>query len=458
MLTSKAFIARNKKRFLSELREFAGFPSISSDQGQKQNIRACAAWLTSHLRQIGMEHVQIIPTRGHPIVYADWMSRPGYPTVLFYGHYDVQPPGNLNDWRIPPFEPVVIGSNIYGRGVSDDKGQLFCHIKALEYFLTKCGSIPVNVRCIFEGEEEIGSPNLRQFLAKNREHLASDIAVISDTSIPAPDRPAITYSLRGSLGIELEVMGPGHGLHSGLYGGAVHNPLQALCEIISRLHDGDGRIAIPGFYDSVRELDFRERLYMAKAGPSDQEILSDAGVNIGWGESEYSLYERTTVRPSISVTSINCKTEGNAIPSKASARLDFRLVPDQAPEEAEVLLREYVKKMTPPTIKTGVSVKSSNCPTVTSRSHPFMRIAAEAYMRGFGKMPVFQRSGGTIPVVNIFQDILGIETVLMGFALPDDGAHGPNEKFHLPNFYKGISTIVHFLTGLAIPDGDVHDN
>jgi len=330
---------------------------------------------------------------------------------------------------------------------------MFAHVKALESYLHTAGKLPVNVKCLFEGEEEIGSPSLLAFVARNKQTLAADVAIMSDTQMLAPDRPAISYSERGALGLELEVDGPRHDLHSGNFGGAVLNPLQALAEIIARLHDSAGRIAIPGFYDRVRQWSEKERTLMAQMGPSDEQILRDAAAEKGWGERNFTLYERTTIRPALTVNGIAGGYQGpggkGIIPARALAKLSFRLVPDQDPQEIDRLFRRYIARVTPSSVRSAVRTLSSAKPALVNPNHPAMRAAALAYQRGFGTVPVFLRSGGTIPVVNTFQEILRVPTVLMGFALPDDRIHAPNEKFHLPNFFNGIATCIWFLAGVS---------
>jgi acetylornithine deacetylase/succinyl-diaminopimelate desuccinylase-like protein len=443
----------NRARFVAELSEFVRFASVSAQPVHAGDVRNCAAWLATHLRKVGLDRVRVVPTPGHPIVYADWLHAPGRPTVLVYGHYDVQPADPIEEWRSPPFEPAVRGDDLFGRGASDDKGQMFTHVKAVECLLRGTGSLPLNVKCLFEGEEEIGSTNLPAFVKRHRKALAADTAVLSDTRMLGPDRPVITESLRGALSVELELRGPEHDLHSGNFGGSVHNPPQALSEIIAGLHDGDGRVTIPGFYDRVHQLTREQRAYMAQVGPSDAEILSDAGVERGWGERGYTLYERTTIRPALSVNGISGGYQGPGvkavIPAKASAKLNFRLVPDQDPQDIDRLFRAYVARIAPPTMRVAIETDLATRPAVVERTHPAVGAAVEAYRKGFGNAPVFLRSGGSIPVVNLFREVLAIPTVLMGFALPDDGLHAPNEKFHLPNFFNGIATSIHFLTGLA---------
>lgn len=448
-----AYVDKHRSRFLSELKEFVAFPSVSAQPQHAGDVKRCASWLSAHLRAIGLRNVRVIATKRHPVVYGEWKERPGAPTLLIYGHYDVQPAEPLNKWRSPPFSPTVRNNNLYGRGACDDKGQMFAHLKALEACLRSERKLPVNVKCLFEGEEEIGSPNLHAFVGRNRRALAADAAVVSDMPIPAPDRPAITYAMRGGLSAELEVKGPERDLHSGLYGGGIHNPLEALCEILAKLHDASGRVKIPGFYEGVQSAGETEREYMRKFGPGDEELLENAGAAQGWGESGYSAYERTTVRPALTLNGITGGYEGpgskGVIPARALAKFSFRLVPNQDVHEVEKKLRAYIAQITPETVSSQVRVQGHAKPVVLDAKHPAMTAAALAYKKGFGRRPVFLRCGGTIPVVNTFVEALGVPTVLMGFALPDDRMHAPNEKLFLPNFYRGIATSIWFLNALS---------
>lgn len=452
-MTAFAYARGNRARFVEELKEFVSFPSISAQPKHAVDIKRCAAWLAAHMRKIGFRNARMIATEGHPLVYADWLGNPDAPTVLIYGHYDVQPPEPLREWISPPFSPVVRGSNLYARGASDDKGQMFTHVKALEACLSTQGRLPVNVRCIFEGEEEIGSRSLLEFIEGNRDALASDLAVISDMPIPSPNQPAITYAMRGGLSLEIEVSGPERDLHSGLYGGAVHNPLQALCEIIAQLHDRNRRVAIPGFYDRVQKWSDVEREHMGEAGPTDRELLRNARAAKPWGEAGFSEYERTTIRPALTVNGVTGGYQGpgtkGVIPARATAKLSFRLVPNQNPKKIARSFQRHLQATTPPAVQTKVTVRSHANPVVIDRRHPAMQAASFAYEKGFGMPPVFLRCGGTIPVAGAFQQALGIPTVLMGFALPDDRMHAPNEKFWLPNFFRGIETSLWFLRSLA---------
>lgn len=452
---ARRFARTNRGRFVRELKDFVRIPSVSADPARATDVKRCADWLARHLGGIGLRRVRIFPTPRHPIVYAEWREAPpGAPTLLIYGHYDVQPADPLNEWRRPPFEPTVVGNDLFGRGACDDKGQMFVHVKAIEAYLKAAGQLPVNVKCLFEGEEEIGSTHLDAFVARNGKPLAADAAVVSDMKILAPDRPAITFAVRGELGLELTVNAQRGDLHSGNFGGGLHNPLQALCEIVASFHDSSGHIAIPGVYDAVRTVREAERERMRRDGPTDAQFLKDAGATRGgWGEPGYSLYERTTIRPALTINGLTGGYQGPGakavLPARASAKVSFRLVPSQDPDEIERLFRAHVACVTPPTVRVTVRRTLASRPSVVDRRHPAMRAAAEACRRGFGRPPAFLRLGGSIPIVETFGRLLRVPTVLMGFALADDAIHGPNEKFHLPNFYNGIATSVEFLSLFA---------
>jgi acetylornithine deacetylase/succinyl-diaminopimelate desuccinylase-like protein len=449
-----SYATAHRSKFLKELKDFIRFPTVSAQPQHAVDMKRCAAWLAANLRQSGLEDAKVVPNGSYPLVYASWRRIPQRPTVLIYGHYDVQPAEPLSEWQSGPFDPVVRGLDLYGRGSSDDKGQMFTQVKALESYLRTSGRLPVNVKCLFEGGEEIGSPNLSRLVVRNEGLLAADVAVISDTTILGAQRPAINYALRGALGLELEVRGPKHDLHSGDFGGAIHNPLQALAEIVASLHDDRGRVAIPGFYRSVRRASQHERAYLAQAGPSDLDVLRSAEAQNGWGETDYSLYERTTLRPALTVNGLVGGYQGlggkGVIPTRALAKLSFRLVPDQDPSEIDRLFREHIDRITPPTVRSRVRTLAAAKPALSDVRHPAIRAAALAYRKGFGSSPVFLRSGGTIPVVDTFQEVLGVPTVVMGFGLPDGRIHAPNEKFHLPTFYNGITTCIWFLAALTV--------
>lgn len=444
-----AYARMHRRRFVEELKDLVRIPSVSAEPEHAAAVRRCAEWLADQLRRLEPDEVRLFRTPRHPAVYAAWRKARGRPTVLVYGHYDVQPADHPERWTTPPFEPAVRGENLYGRGASDDKGQLFAHVKAIEAYVRGGSGLPVNVICLFEGEEEIGSLHLRALLERERRRLAADVAVISDMRILGPKRPALTYALRGALNLEVTVHGPARALHSGTFGGAVHNPAQALCEIVATLHRPDGRIALPGFYHRVRPWGATERAFMRRMGYADARILKDAGSRNSWGEPGFSLYERTTVRPALSITGLTSGYQGagpkSIIPKQARAKLNFRLVPDQHPREVERLFRTYVAQKTPPTVRVRVRTQFAANPVYIDRRHPAMRAAALAYRRGFGADPAFLRSGGTIPVTDLFVRLMKMPTVLMGFALPDDRMHAANEKFFLPNFYNGIATSLWFL-------------
>ena len=444
-----AYVNASRARFLAELQQFVQIPSVSSDPKRTNDVSRCAKFLGNHLRGIGFTGVRLLQTARHPIVYGEWLGATGKPTILIYGHYDVQPAEPESEWKTPPFAGIVRDGFIYGRGASDDKGQLFTHIKAIEALLRTTRHLPVNVKCLFEGEEEIGSPNLLPFIQRNRRALQADAVVMSDTRMLNQDQPALTYALRGQLAMELEVHGPDHDLHSGNFGGAVHDPLQALCEVIARLHDSTGHIAVPGFYGKVRRSDSGERKYLAQTGPSDADILHEAGASTAWGEQGYSLYERVTLRPSLAITGMRGGHGGvgpkGVIPYLAIAKVSFRLVPDQEPAEIEQLVRRYIERITPSTVRIRIKTHNYSRPVLLDRKNPVMRAAAAAYRRVFGRTPVWLRSGGTIPVVSQFQDVLRAPTVLMGFASPGDNLHGQNERFSVKNFHRGILACMVFL-------------
>jgi acetylornithine deacetylase/succinyl-diaminopimelate desuccinylase-like protein len=448
-----AYASDHQAEFLEELKDFLRIPSISTLPESAAEVRRAADWLADHMRSIGLEHVRVDETAGHPVVAADWLHAPGKPTVLVYGHYDVQPADPLDEWISGAFEPEVRDGNLYARGATDDKGQLFAHLKAIESYLRAEGALPVNVKILAEGEEEIGSRNLDPYILAHIHALAADVALISDSHILAPDRPSIVYSLRGMCYMEVEVIGPDHDLHSGQYGGTVHNPLQALCEMIAALHDADGRVAIPGFYANMRALSNEERAELARESYTDERLLRETGVPQPWGESDYTITERIGARPTLEVNGVVGGWTGagskTVIPSKALAKISMRLVADQDPIEIERLFREHITRIAPPTVSVEMRDLAHATPALVERDIPAMEAAARAYEIGFGERPVFTREGGSIPVVATFQKALGIPSILMGLGLPDDRLHSPNEKFALANFYRGITTIIYFHSFLA---------
>lgn len=446
-------LAVNFKKAVYELSEFIRFASLSTSPAGNLHLQNCAKWLAAHLQSIGLENVKIIPTKKHPIVYADWMHAPGQPTLIIYGHYDVQPVDPINEWKDNPFSGLVKDGYIHGRGSSDDKGQLFAHVKALEYYLEQYGEIPINVKCVFEGEEEIGSPGLKELIQRSPQWLKADACVVSDMAIPTPEQPAITYSLRGALSLELEMRGQKHDLHSGTFGGAILNPALALCEVIASLHDKQGRITIPGFYNSVQKKSERELLHQRINERSDKAILSDAETNCGWGEQGYSLYERIAFRPSLSVNGIKSgyQEEGPKaiIPSSASAKISFRLAQGQNPSHIETLFRDYIRSVSPPCMTVSIKKATAAMPVTVNPNNSFIKCAARAYEKAFHKPVKLIGSGGTIPIVNLLYEGLSMPVVMMGFALPNDNPHGPGEKFLLQNFQRGITTSIYFIQELS---------
>jgi acetylornithine deacetylase/succinyl-diaminopimelate desuccinylase-like protein len=446
------FAEGERARFVRELAQFVRFESVSGEPARRARVAACAAWLADHLRAIGLERVRVATTPGHPIVLAEWVRAPPRPTLIVYGHYDVQPSRPDAAWSTPPFGARIEASALLGRGASDDKGQMWAHVKAIESFLRTAGTLPLRVKCVFDGEEEVGSPNLMRFLAARERLFAADAAIVSDMPMLAADRPALTESLRGVLAMEIVVKGAPADLHSGLYGGAVANPLLVLCALVASLVATDGRVAVDGFYDRVRPLSPRERAYMARIGPSDQNVLQAAGVAARDGEREFTAYESTSIRPALNVTGIVGGHAGPGakaiIPARARATLDFRLVPDQQPREIARAVARHIAALTPPNVRVRTRVLMTADPVTTPRSGPAVEAAIAAMRAAFGVAPVFVRIGGTIPVVHVLQR-RRIPTVLMGLALPDDRMHAPNERLHLPNLYRGIAASLHFMATLA---------
>lgn len=441
----------NRQRWLRELGKLISFPTISAQPRHRRAIEATAHWLKDLLMRIGLRHAQVLPgpNGGHPSVYADWLLARGQPTLLFYGHYDVQPIDPLGDWRTPPFQATRVGQNLFARGASDDKGQFLIHLKAIESYFKSVGSLPINIKVWLEGEEEINSPNLSAFLDREATRLQADAVLVSDTEMLGQGRPSIIYGLRGNLNFELEVGGPLHDLHSGRYGGTVYNPLQALCEMIAGLHDHAGRVTIPGFYDRVREVAPAIRQELRLTGPADEDILTDLDLTYGCGEEGFSLFERMTIRPALTVNGIVGGYVGpgskSVIPKKAVARLSMRLVPDQDPSEIARLVHRHFTIVKPPAVSTRLNVTGGSPPAIIQRGHPAISAATRAIYRTWGVPPIFTRSGGTIPFVPQLQQRFGVPIILLGFGLPDDDIHAPNEKISLPNFFRGIETIIRFL-------------
>jgi acetylornithine deacetylase/succinyl-diaminopimelate desuccinylase-like protein len=445
-----AFVRDNQDRFLDELKTFLTIPSISTLPEHRGDIGRAAQFVADNLAKAGMENVEIVATARHPLVYADWMHAPGKPTVLCYGHYDVQPPDPLDQWITPPFEPTVRDGNIYARGSADDKGQMYMHIKAVETLRAVNGTLPVNVKFLIEGEEESGGESIAQYVAANPEKLKADVALVSDTALYAPGTPTLCIGLRGLIYMEAEATGPMRDLHSGLYGGAAPNAVFGLIELLSKTKNASGTIRIPGMYDDVeppaaaekeswQRLPFREKDFLKK----------EVGSSKLTGESKYSVLERVWARPTLEVhgiaggfTAAGSKT---VIPAKATAKVSIRLVPKQDPAKIIAAFRKFVEKNTPKGIRTEVRVLGASPAVMVNPDHPAIQVAAKAFAEILEKPTVFIRSGGSIPIVGDFATHLKIPTILMGFGLPDDGLHSPNEKYKLDNYYKGIMTIAHFM-------------
>ncbi len=443
----KQYIEQNKERFLQELFELLRLPSISADPDFKNDVEKTSKAVAESLIKAGADKVEVCKTAGNPIVYAEKIIDNNLPTILVYGHYDVQPPDPLDLWESKPFEPVIKNDKIYARGACDDKGQMFMHVKALETML-KTNSLPCNVKFMIEGEEEVGSTNLGIFVNENKEKLKADIILISDTGIIANDIPSITVGLRGLSYVEVEVTGPNRDLHSGLYGGAVANPINVLCEMIAKLKNDKNVITIPGFYDDVEILSAEERAEMAKAPFSLDEYKKALDLSDIHGEEGYSTNERTSIRPTLDVNGIwggyigeGAKT---VIPSKAFAKISMRLVPHQDSEKITKLFADYFQKIAPPSVKVKVKPHHGGQPVVTPTNSIAYKAASMAMETTFGKKPIPMRSGGSIPIVAMFKTVLGLDSVLLGFGLDSDAIHSPNESYGLFNFFKGIETIPHF--------------
>lgn len=436
--------------YLNELIDFLRIPSVSTQPAHRDDVAAAAAWLARAMTAAGLDNVRVIDTAGHPLVYGDWLrAGPDKPTVLIYGHYDVQPPEPLELWQSPPFAPVVRDQFLYARGASDDKGQVYVHVKAVEAYLRTTGRLPVNVKFLVEGEEEIGSENLHTFIPEQRELLAADSALISDSSILAPDQPALVYGLRGICQVQVDLSGPGRDLHSGSYGGGIDNPINALGHLIARLKDERGHVLIPGFYDRVRPLTTGERELLAHFPLDEAAWLAETGAPTAWGEPEYTLVERLGARPTLDVTGIIGGYTGvgvkTVLPAQAHAKFSMRLVPDQDPAEIAQLFEQYARAVLPPSVKATITLAGGSRASVLDMNTPTIRAAVQAYEATYGRPPVFMREGGSIPVVNQFASDLGLPTVLMGFGLPDDRIHSPNERYYLPNYYRGVETVIRYL-------------
>jgi acetylornithine deacetylase/succinyl-diaminopimelate desuccinylase-like protein len=447
-----SYIESHHDRYLLEVKELLAIPSVSSQSDRKPEMRRTAEWLKNHMKNIGLQNVQILETEGHPVVYADWLSAVGKPTILIYGHYDVQPEDPVDLWETPPFEATERDGNLYARGAADDKGQIFIHLKAIEAFLKDGGTLPVNIKIIFEGEEEIGSDNLPKFVTEHKDLLKADVIVISDSDIFAKGVPSITYGLRGISYMEVEVTGANTDLHSGSFGGALHNPIQALAEMIASLHDKNGRITVRGMYDDVRSLTKTERSAFKKLPWSDKKFAKQYGLKKLYGEKGYTTLERLWVRPTLECNGIwggyTGEGEKTVLPSKAFAKISMRIVPDQSSAKIAKLFEKHLKAIAPKTVAVKVRYLHGGEPAITPVDSPGMKAAVAALEKGFGKKPLYQRDGGSIPIVVDFKRLLGIDSVLLGFGLPDENAHAPNEFINLDNFFGGIKTAAHYYNEL----------
>ena len=440
----KKYVEENKERFLEELFQLLRFPSVSADPKYKNDVLQTADFVAQKLKDAGADKVEVCATAGYPIVYGEKIIDASLPTVLIYGHYDVQPPDPLELWKTPPFEPTVRDGKIYARGACDDKGQFYMHVKAFELMM-QTNTLACNVKFMIEGEEEVGSSNLSTFVKENKERLAADVVLISDTSMISMENPSIETGLRGLAYMEVEVVGPNRDLHSGVYGGAVANPATILCKMIASLHDENNHITIPGFYDKVAELTQAQRDALNSAPFDLEEYRKDLDIAEEWGEKGYSTLERTGTRPTLEVNGIWSGYIGEGaktvLPSKANAKISMRLVPDQRWSEISDLFTKHFESIAPKGVKVTVTPHHGGEPVVTPTDGTAYLAAEKAIQESFGKKPIPTRGGGSIPIVALFEDVLGIKTVLFGFGLDSDALHSPNEKYDIYNYYKGIETL-----------------
>jgi acetylornithine deacetylase/succinyl-diaminopimelate desuccinylase-like protein len=436
------FINVNRDRYLTELKTLLAIPSISALPEHSGDVRRCADWCADEMRRIGLQNVRLIDTPGNPVVYGDWLGAPGAPTILFYGHYDVQPVDPLELWQSPPFEATIRDGEIYARGSADDKGQVFMHFKAVEAHLKQNGRLPVNIKFILEGEEEVGSANLDDFVRAHKGELTADVVVISDSPMFDRGVPSICYGLRGLVYFQIDLRGSGTDLHSGSFGGAVANPAIVLAQMLAQMKDRGGRIKIPGFYDDVVPLREDEREAWAKLPFNEKKYRKDFGIPKLFGETDYSTLERTWARPTFEINGLLSGFTGEGaktvLPAVAMAKVSMRLVPNQDPNKIAELFEAYVRKVAPKTVELKLTRMHGGKPWMTSFDNPFVQAAGRAIERGFGQTPIFTREGGSIPVVSTFQEELGLPSVLFGVGLPDENAHAPNEKLDVSNFHNGI--------------------
>ncbi len=448
------FIKENENRYIEELKEFLRIPSISTQQENKQDIRRAADFVAEKLKIAGMNRVEVFKTEGHPIVYGEWLGAPGKPTVLIYGHYDVQPVDPLELWDSPPFEPVIKDGKIYARGATDDKGQMYMHIKSVEAYFKTLGSLPLNVKFIIEGEEEVGSESLEIFINNNTELLKCDAVLVSDTALYGPGIPTLTYGLRGLCFMEVEIIGPNRDLHSGTFGGGVANPINVLAKIISKLQNKDGKITIPHFYDDVVKLSKKERNRFKALKFSEKKFAKDLGVAELKGEKGYTTLERIWARPTLDCngiiggfTSDGAKT---VLPSKAMAKISMRLVPNQSTNKIAKYFEKYVKSLAPKSVKVNIKNLHGALPILTPLDNPATVAATKAMEKAFGKKIVYMREGGSVPIVDVFAKKLKVPTVLMGLGLNSENLHSPNEHFNLKHFQLGIISSAYFMQEYSV--------
>jgi acetylornithine deacetylase/succinyl-diaminopimelate desuccinylase-like protein len=447
------YIEQNADRYLEELNEFLKIPSVSTDPECKKDVNDAAEFVAGQLHAAGMERVEIFPTEGHPIVFGERAAQPDNPTVLIYGHYDVQPVDPIELWESKPFEPTVRQGELYARGAADDKGQVFIHFKSAEAFMNTVGRIPVNIKYLIEGEEEIGSPHLDPFIEANQKLLEADVVMVSDTAMFARGVPSICYALRGLIYFQLDLEGASTDLHSGSFGGAVVNPAFELARILAQMKDETGRVTIPDFYDPVRDLSDREHQEFARLPFHKAAYMKAIGIQEFSGEEGYSPLEQLWTRPTFEVNGLSSGFSGEGaktvLPARAMAKVSMRLVPDQDPDQIADLFEGHVRRLAPSSVDLKITRMHGGKPWVASLEHPALLATARAIKKGFGKDPVFQREGGSIPVVATFAELMKIPSVLMGIGLPDENAHAPNEKLNLENFHGGIRSSAYFLDELS---------
>lgn len=451
---ARAYSREHGAQFKEQLLEMLRIPSLSGDPARAGDVRRMADWLAAHLQSLGLQNAKVMETAGHPVVYAEWLGAgPDKPTVLVYGHYDVVPASMEDGWLTDPFEPVEKDGKIYARGATDDKGQLFIHVKALESYLKTAGAAPVNVKMLLEGEEEVSSPNLKPFIVANQDLLKADVCIISDSSMATIEQPAITHSLRGMTYLEVHVEGPKEDLHSGFFGGATHNPAVALVELLSKLYNADGTIAVPGFYDDVVPLTDTEREMIAKNPLTEEQFKTATGVPASWGDTNYTLRERVSARPTLDINGLWSGYSGpgpkTIIPQKAGCKISSRLVGNQDPQKIFDLIKRYIDSIAPATVKVEVKLITTGKPALIPFDLPAMQAAARAYEKGWGHAPVFTRGGGSIPIVADIYDLMKIPVVMMGYGLDSDGLHSPNEHYSIEMFQRGIETAIVYLEELS---------